>query len=202
MRLLTKIKRHEMLRRWAIAEVFVEYLGAMNEVVPQQILELLYSGDLSKEQEGINRTLKPHHLSLVGCLPDDVSWYIGKLEVTVTEFNLLNTLPVPEFGEMTKHTYHVADAAKLLHNNQKLDLRINEIKQAVKIRKENVQWLGITLVASNVDGPFVIVEGNGRLISLYQILFLENSQHSFNGEIEVVIGITKKGFKIGYHYID
>lgn len=201
MRLLKKIKKHEMLRRWAIAEVYVEYLGALNKIIPQQLLQLLYSEDITKEEEGIDQALKPHHLSLANCLSDDVCWYLANLEINISEFNKLNTLPIPEFGGMTQYTYQVSSAARQLHDNPNLDLRINRIKEAAKRKGKQVQWSGITLIASSVDGPFTIIEGNGRLISLYQILFLENNQSYFDGEIEVVIGITNEEFKIGYQIL-
>lgn len=200
--LIDEIKEHEMLRRWAISEVYVEFLNSLNGSIPQRILELLNSNAISLEEQGIARSLKMHHLSLVDCLPKDVSWYLASLEITINEFDKLKTLPVECFEGMTNNTYFVSDAAKELQKKTDLDFRINSIKKAIQSGSKGVQWIGITLLAASIDGPFTIIEGNGRLISLYQLLFLENDQPFLNNEVEVVLGITKDEFKIGYKYID
>ncbi|WP_316747207.1 hypothetical protein [Pedobacter gandavensis] len=196
MRLIKKINHHEMLRRWAIAEVYVEHLDSIDETIPQDMLQLLHSNDTDLEKEGIIRSLKPHHLSLMDCLPTDVSWYMADLEVKLEEFNKLQTIGVEGFARMTNDSYLVADAAKTLQRNRGMDLRIDGIKQALKAGSNKIQWLGITLLASGIEGPFTIVDGNGRLISLYQLLFLENNQRLLNSQMEVVLGISAEEFKI------
>ncbi|MCX2451957.1 hypothetical protein OQX61_11855 [Pedobacter sp. PLR] len=202
MRLIREINSHEMLRRWAIAEVYVEYLDFINETVPRETLQLLYSNDRNLEKKGISKSLKLHHLSLVDCLPSDVSWYLAGLEITKREFNKLQTIGVEGFAKMTNASYQVADAAKELQRNPGMDLRIEGIKQALQTGSKEVQWLGITLLASGIEGPFTIVEGNGRLISLYQLLFLENNQGLQNCEMEVVLGISDEELKINVKYLD
>lgn len=185
-----------MLRRWAIAEVYVEYLDVINENIPQELLQLLHSKDTKLEEEGISKALKPHHESLVDCLPTEVSWYLAGLEITLEELNKLQTIGVDGFARMTNDSYLVADAAKTLQRDPDQDLRIKGIKQALKTGTSAVQWMGITLLASRIEGPFTIVDGNGRLISLYQLLFLENNQRWLNSEMEVVLGISAEELKI------
>lgn len=200
MKLIREIEKQEMLRRWAIAEVYVEYLNAIETDVPNEILALLYSGDPDMELDGISRALKEHHFSLVDCLPSDVSWYLVELEIKQSEFDQLYTLPVPDLELITNYTFRVADAAHMIQKNRVSEDRINEIKNALKLGR--VQLSGITLLAKRFTGPYTIIEGNGRLISLYNLLFVEASCKMLNDHIEVVIGLSDVEFKIQLQYLD
>ncbi|WP_222538853.1 hypothetical protein [Pedobacter polysacchareus] len=201
MRLIRKIKKQEMMRRWAISEVYVEHMATMSEAIPQRLLQLLYSNEMSFVKEGIYSVLKPQHLSLLNCLPTKVTWYLAGLELTIQEFNKLQTLRVPEFEEISNNTCQLSDAAKQLYQYPYSNTRIAEIKQAAKNGSKALQWTGITLLSCGRAGPFVIIEGNGRLISLYQLLFLEKHSNLKNCELEVVLGISEERFEFGYEYV-
>ena len=196
MELIRKIKKHEMLRRWAIGEVYVEYLSSINEEIPQETLRLLNSGSPGLERKGIKRSLKGHHLSLVDCLPSDVSWYLAKMELNQPELNKLYTLPVPELAKITNFTYRVPYAAKIVQNIPSLNTRVTGIIDAFKSDASQVQLSGITFLAKQVEGPYTIIEGNGRTIGLYNTLFLEKIKVIKGNHIEVVLGLSEE--EIGY----
>lgn len=191
-----------MLRRWAIAEVHVEYLNSINEAPAQETLRLLYSTDPIMEGKGIKRSLKMHHLSLVDCLPSDVVWYLAKLELKQSEFDQLYTLPVFDLAQITNNTYKVSYAAKITQQKPLLNPRISAISEAFKSDPKSVQLSGMIVLAQGIDGPYTIIEGNGRLISLYSFLFLDENSFPLNDPIEVVIGFSDAKFKIDYKYLD
>lgn len=193
MKLIREIEKHEMLRRWAIGEVHVEFLNQTHEVYPQQLLKHLTSGNPDEEKKVIKETLKTHHHSLVRCMPEDAIWYTALLDINQKEFNKLYTLPVPDLAKITNYTYRVAYAAKIIQQSPVLNPRIDEIKNAFVRNKNEVQLSGITLLANTIDGPFTVIEGNGRLISLYQLHFF-NQQPVINDQhLEVVIGFSDQG---------
>lgn len=185
-----------MLRRWAVGEVYVEYLSSINDAVPQGILRLLHSGNYRQEKEGIEKSLKGHHLSLVDCLPSDISWYLAKMDLNREELNKLRTLPVPELAKITNYTYRVPYAAKLIQNNPSLNTRITGIINAFRSDSSQVQLSGMTFLAKQKEGPYTIIEGNGRSISLYNTLILKDHKVIKDNDIEVVLGFSKE--EIGY----
>lgn len=192
MRLNRKIDQHEMLRRWAIGEVYVEL--CLNENADfTDTLKRLYSKDFKSEKEAIDQTLKTHHLSLLDCINKDVVWYNATLKIAKPEFDKLYTLPVPDLARITNYTYKVSYAASIIQMKPGLNSRIDHIIASFKEGRNNVQLSGITLLAKNIDGPYTIVEGNGRLISLYQLHFLEKQNVIAENEIEVVIGLSEFG---------
>lgn len=189
------------MRRWVISEVYLEHMTTMSEVLPQRLLQLLCSNEVNLVKEGIYSVLKPQHLYLLNCLPAKVTWYSAGLELTIREFNKLQTLRVPEFEEISTNTCQLSDTAKQLYKYPHLNTRIAEIKQAAENGSKALQWTGITLLSCGTAGPFVIIEGNGRLISLYQLLFLEKDSNLNNCELELVLGISEERFEFGYEYV-
>lgn len=192
MELIRKIKKHEMLRRWAIGEVYVEYLSSINDEVPQGILKLLHSGDTRLERKGIKKSLKIHHLSLVDCLPSNVKWYLARMELNRSELNKLCTLPVPELARITNFTYRVPYAAKIVQNIPSLNTRITGIIDTFKLAAGEVQMTGITFLAKQTEGPYTIIEGNGRSIGLYNTLFFEGIKVIEDSHLEVVLGLSEE----------
>ncbi|SDM27261.1 hypothetical protein SAMN05421820_103376 [Pedobacter steynii] len=187
------VSRHEMLRLWAIGEVYVELLNPENKATANKALDLLNSKAPLLEKEGIEQVLKSHHWSLIDFIPKDTVWYRAVLEVNKFEFNKLNTLPVADLARITNNTFRLAYAATIVVKRPDLNPRINGIINAMKKRRQEVQFSGITLLAKGIDGPYTILEGNGRLISLYHLEFIEKLKISDNGEIEVLIGLSEFG---------
>lgn len=190
MKLIQKVDQHEMLRRWAIGEVYREYLNAVNEDRPKEILALLNSGDLRSEAQGIKESLKTLHFILIDCLPPDISWHLVELEVNVAEFDRLLNLPIPELAQITKGKYRLSEASDMVFKNPGLNPRITEILNSFRADKTHVQLSGITLLAKDEHGPFTLIEGNGRLISLYHLHFTEGINIIESGKLEVIMGFS------------
>jgi hypothetical protein len=74
MKLIERIEKQEMLRLWAIGEVYVELLNLENQRAAREVLNLLISGDKKLEKGGIDRVLKDHHWSLIEFIPKDSVW--------------------------------------------------------------------------------------------------------------------------------
>lgn len=184
-----------MLRRWAIGEVYVEYLSAMADPTAQETLKWLQSNNSRLERKGIKRSLKLHHLSLVDCLPLKINWYLAKMELKKSELNKLYTLPVPELAKITNFTYRVPYAARIVQNTPSLNLRITGIINSFKSDTSQVQLSGITFIAKQKDGPYTIIEGNGRSIGLYNILFLQKMTVLKEGYVEIVLGLSNEGIE-------
>lgn len=193
MKLTELIDKHEMLRLWAIGEVYVDLLNPEKSKTGKETLTLLNARNIILERKGIERALKNHHWSLIEFIPEDTVWYKGVLEVNRPEFYKLNTLPVEDLARITNNTFRVAYAASIVIKKPDLDQRISGIINAMKKGREEVQFLGITLLANETNGPYTILEGNGRLISLYYLEFIEKLKICPEGQIEVVLGLSVAG---------
>ncbi|WP_342328692.1 hypothetical protein [Pedobacter sp. FW305-3-2-15-E-R2A2] len=188
MKITTLIDKHEMLRLWAIGEIYVDLLNPENRETALKHLSLLNAKDLISERKGIEQILKKHHWSLIDFIPEDTIWYKAILELNKPEFYKLNNLPVDDLGKITNNTFRVAYAANIIRIKPDLNRRISGIIDAMK--KGEVQFSGITLLASEVNGPYTILEGNGRLISLYNLEFIEKLKVCAERQIEVVLGLS------------
>lgn len=193
MKLIERIEKQEMLRLWAIGEVYVELLNLENQSFAREVLSLLMSGDKQLEKDGIDRILKDHHWSLIEFIPKDTAWYRARLEVNRTEFNKLNTLPVADLARITNNTFRLAYAATIVRKRPDLNERISSIIETMKKEENEVQLSGITLLAKGIDGPYTILEGNGRLIGLYYLEFIEKINKVPMAGIDVVIGFSDFG---------
>jgi hypothetical protein len=193
MKLIERIEKQEILRLWAIGEVYVELLNLENQRAAREVLNLLISGDKKLEKGGIDRVLKDHHWSLIEFIPKDTVWYRARLEVNRTEFNKLNTLPVADLARITNNTFRLAYAATIVKKRPDLNDRISSIIEAMKKEENEVQLSGITLLAKDIDGPYTILEGNGRLIGLYHLEFIEKINKVPIAGIDVVIGFSDLG---------
>lgn len=193
MRLVEKTDQHEMLRLWAISEVHVEFLNAVHEDRPKHLLKLLNSRNLVLEEKGINQILKDQHLRLIKFIPADVIWYKAWLDINKIEFNRLNTLPVSDLARITNNTHRVAYGANIVPKHPFLNSRINRIIKQLEYDKSEVQFSGITLLAKNVNGPYTIIEGNGRLISLYHLQIIKQVKLIPDEQLAVVLGISPSG---------
>ncbi|MNY35082.1 hypothetical protein D3C86_1694650 [compost metagenome] len=54
----------------------------------------------------------------------------------------------------------------------------------------------MTFLAKQKEGPYTIIEGNGRSISLYNTLILKDHKVINDNDIEVVLGLSEE--EIGY----
>lgn len=185
MKLIKKITRHEMLKRWAIAELNSEFFNVQNEEGRIKILTFLTSNNIKEEEIGINKVLA-FKKDLVEWLPLNLQWFLARLHIVRAEMDLIYTLNVPGWETNTKGTFLISTAALNIMENPSLEPRVTGILDALK--KKNVEMKGITLLADRLSGPYTAVEGNGRLTSIYIARILEKTK-VLGDEIEIVLGI-------------
>lgn len=186
MKLLQKIDRHEMLRRWAAGEVYSEFFRPEYEALRGETLALLNSGSRYLESEGIASVLEYKQV-LVDSLSLYIHWYSALLEINKSDLDLVYTLQLPGWEKHTGGSYLVADAARNLHDRPELDPRITSIYEA--LNHKTAVLSGITLLAVDRVGPYVAVEGTGRLTAIYMAQQLEQRGLLPDNQVEVTLGL-------------
>lgn len=186
MKLVRQITRHEVFRRWAIGELYSQFFSAPDEMEKRETFAMLTSEVISEEVDAINKVLQ-FKRELVSSLSPDIKWYSAVLPLKKKEMDLIYTLPGHGWKRYTKGSYELASAAKNLSNHTFRDERIEGILSGLKNREAELS--GITLMASHRQGPFVAIEGNGRLTALYILRLLQESDSIAYEEIEVTLGI-------------
>lgn len=186
MKLIEKIDRHEVLRRWAIGEVYSEFFNPRYESGREETMKMLFSGNRYLEREGIDIVLE-FKQSLVDSISLYVKWYKAILEINRSDLDMVYTLQLPGWELNTEGSYLVADAAKNINEMPFLDTRVTGIYNALKDREVKLQ--GITLLAVDKIGPYVAVEGTGRLTSIYMAQQLNNLDLIKDNQVEVALGL-------------
>lgn len=186
MKLIEKIDRHEVLRRWAIGEVYSEFFNPRYESGREETMKMLFSGNRYLEREGIDIVLE-FKQSLVDSISLYVKWYKAILEINRSDLDMVYTLQLPGWERNTEGSYLVADAAKNINEIPFLDTRVTGIYNALKDREVKLQ--GITLLAVDKIGPYVAVEGTGRLTSIYMAQQLNNLDLIKDNQVEVALGL-------------
>jgi len=186
MKIVREITSHEMLRRFAIGEVFSEFYDTPTDEHRNKTLLLLKSGEQNKEIEGIKRALAKRQC-LVKSLPP-AKWYLANLPLTHNQFSAIHTINDPGWVSYSGGTHKLIDAANNLRDAPGKDKRVDAIMSTFK--QGNVEMQGITLIGQSKEGPFTIVEGNARLVSVYLCCMYEHSSPIRQSNIEVVLGIT------------
>jgi hypothetical protein len=186
MKLIEKIDRHEVLRRWAMGEVDSKFFIPVYETHKEDTLEKLRSGQPKLEREGIAAVLELKQ-GLVDSISQYINWYRASLEIDKSDLDLVYTLQLSGWQRNTGGTFLLADAARNIYNMPKLDPRVYSIFAALK--SKNVVMEGITLLAVDKIGPYVVVEGTGRLTSIYiaQQILRENIIQ--NNQVEITLGL-------------
>jgi hypothetical protein len=186
MKLVEEIDRHEVLRKWAIGEVYSRFFNPTEEVTRKKTLEMLQSNNYVLQKEGIDQVLEVKK-GLINSMSLYIKWYKAILELTRSDLDLVYTLQLPGWKRNTNGSYLIADAAEMIYKTPKLDNRVNSIYQSFK--KNGVCMEGITLLAVDKIGPYVAVEGTGRLTSLYILQQIEQIHILKNNNIEITLGI-------------
>lgn len=186
MKLIEEIDRHEVLRRWAVGEVYSEFFNPLYESNRQETLNLLLSGKRCLEKEGIDNVLELKQ-GLVDSISLYINWYKAILEINRSDLDMIYTLQLPGWERNTGGSYLIADAAKNIHDVPFLDPRVTGIFRGLK--NNEVQLEGITLLAVDKIGPYVAVEGTGRLTSIYMAQQLEHLDLLDNNQLEITLGI-------------
>ena len=186
MKLLEKIDRHEVLRRWAIGEVYSEFFRPLYEENRKETLTMLLSGSPYLEREGIDKVLELKQ-GLVDSISLYINWYRALLEINKSDLDMVYTLQLPGWERNTNGTFLIADAAKNIQNVPYLDARVTSIYSALK--KKKVKLDGITLLAVDKIGPYVAVEGTGRLTSIYIAQQLDHLDLLEKNQVEITLGL-------------
>jgi len=186
MKLIEQIDRHEVLKRWAIGEVYSEFFIPLYESQREKTLDMLISGNRYLEQEGIDQVLEVKQ-SLIDSLSKYIKWYKAILEINKSDLDMVYTLQLPGWERNTGGSYLIADAARKIQKVPYLDKRVAAIYDSLK--NKEVKLEGITLLAVDKIGPYVAVEGNGRLTSIYMAQQLEKLDLIDNNQIEITLGL-------------
>lgn len=186
MKIIEKIDRHEVLRRWAIGEVYSKFFNPLYKSGRQETLDMLLSGSRYLENEGINNVLE-FKQGLVDSISLYINWYRAYLELSKSDLDLVYTLQLPGWERNTEGSFLIADAARNIKDVPHLDTRVTGIYKALK--NKNVKMEGITLLAVDKVGPYVAVEGTGRLTSIYMAQQLEHLDLMDNNQVEITLGL-------------
>ena len=186
MKLIEKIDRHEVLRRWAVGEVYSQFFNPTYESNREEALGMLLSGNHYLESEGINNVLELKR-GLVDSISLYINWFKAILEINRSDLDLVYTLQLPGWKRNTNGSYLIADAAKNIRQSPNLDCRVSGIYKALKDKA--VKMEGITLLAVDKIGPYVAVEGTGRLTSIYMAQQLDHLNLIDNNQIEITLGL-------------
>lgn len=186
MKLIEKIDRHEVLRRWAVGEIYSQFFNPPYESVRAETLAMLLSGSYYLEKEGIDNVLELKQ-GLVDSISLHINWYKAFLEINKSDLDLVYTLQLPGWERNTKGSFLISDAAKNIQQLPYLDTRVTGIYRAFK--NKEVKLEGITLLAVDKIGPYVAVEGTGRLTSIYIAQQLDHLDLLDNNQIEITLGL-------------
>lgn len=186
MKIIEKIDRHEVLKRWAIGEVYSEFFNPAYESHREETLAMLNSGSRYLEMEGIDMVLEMKQV-LVDSLSNYIKWYKAILEINKSDLDMIYTLQLPGWERNTQGSYLIADAARNIQRIPYLDTRVTGILGALKRNEVNLE--GITLLAVDKIGPYVAVEGNGRLTGIYMAQQLEKLDLIEKNQIEITLGL-------------
>lgn len=192
MRRINSIDLHEMERCWAIGEVKSQFFINNNPCVREETLSLLESDDLNKQKEGVEKYLQNStKRKLIESFRSNAKWewFSACLPVVKHEFSKLKVIKYPKWGEYSCGSYLLFDAANYLINNLGIDERICSIICGLPHKK--IEMRGITLISQKNEGPYEIIEGNGRLVAVYYHCIFRGTKIFENDSLEVVLGISK-----------
>jgi len=186
MKLIEKIDRHEVLRRWAIGEVYSSFFNPQNESSRGETLAMLLSGNYYLEKLGLENVLELKQ-GLVDSISIHINWYRAILELRKSDLDMVYTLQLPGWERNTEGSYLISDAARNINDLPTLDPRVTKIFKAFK--QQNVEMDGITLLAVDKIGPYVAIEGTGRLTSIYIAQQLNHLNLIKNNQLEISLGL-------------
>jgi len=186
MKIIEKIDRHEVLRRWAIGEVYSQFFNPVYESSREEVLAMLLSGSRFLEKEGIQNVLE-FKQGLVDSISLYIKWYRAFLEINKSDLDMVYTLQLPSWERNTEGTFLVSEAARNIQQIPNLDSRITRIYGALK--NKTVKLDGITLLAVDKIGPYVAIEGTGRLTGIYIAQQLDGLDLLESNRVEVSLGI-------------
>ncbi len=188
MRIIRSVSSHEMARRFAIGEVNSSFFHSNDERHRQETLQLLQSGNLMSEIEGIRR----HRLTraaLVDSVPSDTEWNLARINLSKEEFAQLQTIRDPGWINHTGGTLRLVDAATSLQADPGRDNRVTDVVSACK--QGQLELRGITLLGQSLSGPFSILEGTARLVALYLCCVISTVGPYCGEDMEIMLGLSQ-----------
>lgn len=196
MKLIKKIEFHDVKRRFALGElgsefweknIAIYYPNVEFRLFTEDTRLLLNSGDRKKEEEGIARY--QYRVSYINSTHKNTQWYDAVLPINKKQLDELWIIKTPEWGERSKNSYKLQEAAEFIYENQGFDGRVDSIISA--LGKNKVELTGITFLAKSEDGPYVIVEGTGRMVAIYCNVIINGNNVIKNNEIQITVGISQ-----------
>lgn len=169
-----------------MGEVNSKFFNPSYESNRQETMSMLLSGSRYLEKEGIENVLE-FKQGLVDSISLYINWYKAILEISKSDLDLIYTLQLPGWERNTDGSFLIADAARNIKEVPVLDSRVSSIYKSLK--KKEVKLEGITLLAVDKIGPYVAVEGTGRLTSIYIAQQLDNLNLLDNNQVEVTLGL-------------
>jgi hypothetical protein len=192
---LRSFKESEMLRSWAIAEVFsksTEIQGwYKSSRLSPEVWDKVQNGrtDFSEsELVGLEAAVRYcRALLLNGLLSLGVNWHEGKLSLQEFEaVRMIHHFAQPLGSGMLIHLVRAYLEGKLPKDLQKFGLELQSV--AKEFRIENMTGK-LILVAKSTQPPYFLIEGYKRMCSL---LLSAQSGKSANDNITVILGVTPR----------
>lgn len=191
----------EMRRRFALAEIDSDVLKQTDTTspnakrLPREEKERLKNMLMSDNSRDVCNAISEHvHGGYVYrnfIVPKVVKdWYVAQLDATLDEFKRLRVINTPSWGFLSNGTYELSIAA----NNPMIRVKVPRIKEIISIvlNGGSINLTGITLICGEgekTEGPWTIVEGHARLVTIYLQLNGHLPTQCKYKEIEVVLGV-------------
>lgn len=173
------------MRRWALGEVMSQFFHEQSNTYKQETLSFLRSKNEYEISEGIRR----HQLTrglLISLIPKETKWYLAKLPVTESELSKLYTIRGTGWERYSGGTFKLSDTSAFIQRNPTEDMRVAAIISGLEVGI--FEPTGITLIGRAETGPYQILEGNGRLVSIYIQSVFRNEMSNWLSGIDVVLG--------------
>jgi len=181
MKLLEKTDRKTVLHSWAVGEVNSEFYTPVNDIEREMTIMGLSSDSESIKNAAVSAVLDVKD-GLVSSISEYVNWYKAELEIGMCDLNLVYTLQLPVWENLTDSSFLITDAGDLIANGLRFNGKINNILSDIEAGSAELE--GITLLAVDKIGPYVCVEGTSRLIAMSM-----NPSLAVNGKIKVNLGL-------------
>ena len=191
----------EMRRRFALAEIDSNVFKQENTAIlngkhltgeeKERLRNMLMSNNPQDVCNSISEHVHGGYVYRNIIAPKMVKyWYVAQLDATLDEFKRLRVIRTPFWGCLSKDTYELTIAATNPMTRMKVP-RIEEIISMV-LNGGSINLTGITLICAEGEktvGPWTIVEGHARLITIYLQLNGDLPIRYKSKEIEVVLGV-------------
>lgn len=188
LRVLRRQSFHEVQRRWALGELQSQFFPSDDREVIAETRGLLESPRRVDQETGLAR----HRVTrgeYIRSLPADTEWSIARLDCGDPGIGRFRTIDVPGWRRLTGGTLLVADAARAIAETPGLDPRVEGIWESLE--SDRFESIGLTLIGRGGAGPFTVVEGTGRLVSVYGSRLRGTLPPGLGTHLEVALGLSE-----------